>query len=136
VIHFVGHAVSDSRSEAALLVAREAGSGRLSAREIAGMRLRRTRVVVLAACSTGRGQERSGEGNISIARAFLAAGVPSVIATLWPIAEDPAAEFFPRLHRYVADGLPAAEALQRAQLDAIRSRAAPSTWAAVELFGS
>lgn len=137
VIHFVGHAVSDARLHAALVTTRRNGSdGRLDVREIAAMQLRRTRVVVLAACSTGRGQERSGEGNISIARAFLAAGVPSVVATLWPIDEGPATEFFPLLHRYVAGGLPPAEALRRAQLDAIRNRRPPNMWAAVQVYGT
>jgi CHAT domain-containing protein/tetratricopeptide (TPR) repeat protein len=137
VIHFVGHGVSDPLSGPALVTARkDASDGLLDAREIAAMRLRRTRVVVLAACSTARGPERSGEGNISVARAFLAAGVPSVVATLWPIEDDPATEFFPRLHRYVADGLPPAEALRRAQLDAIRGHLAPGMWAAVQVLGS
>jgi CHAT domain-containing protein/tetratricopeptide (TPR) repeat protein len=137
VIHFVGHAVSNARFPAALMTARRDGSdGRIDVREIAAMQLHRTRVVVLAACSTARGQERSGEGNISIARAFLAAGVPSVVGTLWPIDEGPAAEFFPRLHRYFTDGLPLAEALRRAQLEAIRNDDAPKMWAAVQIFGS
>lgn len=137
VIHFVGHAVFDERFHAALVTRlRDGSDGRLDVHQIAAMRLQRTRVVVLAACSTGRGEERAGEGNISLARAFLAAGVPSVVATLWPIDEGPATEFFSHLHRYVADGLPPAEALRRAQLDAIRSRRAPNMWAAVEVFGS
>jgi CHAT domain-containing protein len=137
VIHFVGHAVFDERFHSALLTMQRDGSdGRLDVHEIAAMRLRRTRVVVLAACSTGRGEERAGEGNISLARAFLAAGVPSVVATLWPIDEGTATEFFSTLHRYIAEGLPPTEALRRTQLDAIRSRRVPNMWAAVEVLGS
>ncbi len=137
VIHFVGHAVSDPRFHAALVTARLDGSvGRLDVHEIAAMQLRHTRMVVLAACSTGNGEERLGEGNISLARAFLAAGVPSVVATLWPIDEGLASEFFPRIHRYVAEGLSPPEALRHAQLDEIRSHRVPNMWAAVEVFGS
>lgn len=137
VIHFIGHAIGGDGLWPALMMRNGNGDGRLDVRAIAAMRLRRTRVVVLAACSTAIGEERAGEGNISVARAFLAAGVPSVVATLWPIDDEPAADFFPRLHRYLASGVSPAEALRLAQLEAIRSRGAPpSLWAAVQVIGS
>ncbi|HYC87806.1 MAG TPA: CHAT domain-containing protein [Thermoanaerobaculia bacterium] len=137
IIHFVGHAdIPGSGSEGALVASRGA-NGRLDVRSIATLRLPRTRVVVLAACGTARGQQRAGEATLSIARAFLAAGAPSVVATLWPIDDDPAAEFFPRLHRYLADGLTPAEAVRATQLEWIRRRdAPPGLWAAVQIIGS
>ena len=98
---------------------------------------RHTRVVVLAACSSARGEERAGEGGISVARAFLAAGVPNVIATLWPIDDAAAADFFPRVHRHLAAGVAPAEALRAAQLECIQRREAPlGIWAAVQILGS
>lgn len=137
VIHFVGHAVPDERRHAALITAEGADSdGRLNVTEISMMRLPQTRVVVLAACSTAAGEERPGEGNISVARAFLTAGVPSVVATLWPIEDEPAAQFFPELHRHLARGVAPPEALRLAQLESIRGRRAPpAMWAAVQLIG-
>jgi CHAT domain-containing protein len=138
VIHFVGHAVSDERRHAALITAAGADSdGRLNVTEISMMRLPQTRVVVLAACSTAAGEERPGEGNISVARAFLTAGVPSVVATLWPIEDEPAAQFFPELHHYLARGVAPAQALRLAQLESIHGRRAPpAMWAAVQVIGS
>lgn len=139
VIHFVGHSSgAESGRDAALLASRVAGeAGRLQVRDIAAMRLRRARVVVLAACSSGRGPDFPGEGAISLARAFLGAGVPSVIATLWPIEDGAAADFFPRLHQRLAAGLPAAEALRSTQLECIQRRDTPlGMWAAVQVFGS
>lgn len=138
VIHFAGHADGGEAGEAALFTAHGAdGDDRLDVREIAAMRLSRTRTVVLAACSTARGRQRAGEGTISVARAFLAAGVPSVVATLWPIEDSSAAEFFPRLHQHLARGVAPAEALRAAQLEWIhRDDAPPRMWAAVQIIGS
>jgi CHAT domain-containing protein len=139
VIHFVGHAIIPDGSNAAALVTsrRDGLEAQLDARDIAGLRLRRTSVVVLAACGTARSYGRAGEASISIARAFLAAGTSSVAATLWPIDDQPAAEFFPRLHYFLARGWPPAEALRAAQLEWIHRRdAPPGVWAAVQIIGS
>jgi CHAT domain-containing protein len=139
VIHFVGHAIiPDGSTTAALVTSRREGlDSQLDAREIATLHLRRTSVVVLAACGTARSHGRTGEASVSIARAFLGAGVSSVVATLWPIDDGPAAEFFPRLHYYLARGLPPAEALRAAQLEWVHRRdTPPRVWAAVQAIGS
>ncbi|HWW61168.1 MAG TPA: CHAT domain-containing protein [Thermoanaerobaculia bacterium] len=138
VLHFVGHSVADNGRYPALLTSMRGNArsdGHLDVREIAAMHLEQTRVVVLAACSTAAGEEQSGEGNISVARAFVAAGVPSVVATLWPIDDERAAEFFPLLHRYLTRDHSAAEALRSAQIESIHSRGAPALWAAVQVIG-
>ncbi len=137
IIHFVGHAQGDGSGDAALLTAGSGDDDRLDVREIAQMHLGQTRIVVLAACNTARGQQRPGEGTISLARAFLAAGVPSVIATLWPIEDRSAAAFFPRLHHHLARGAAPADALRATQLEWIqRYDAPPGMWAAVQIIGS
>jgi CHAT domain-containing protein len=139
VVHFVGHAVTSSNGrDAALVVSRLAGAaGRLDVRNIASMTLTRTLVVVLAACSSARGQEFAGEGSVSVTRAFLSAGVPSVVATLWPIEDGASADFFPLLHRHLAAGAAPADALRAAQLECIGRRDSPlDVWAAVQVFGS
>ncbi|HJQ41100.1 MAG TPA: CHAT domain-containing protein [Thermoanaerobaculia bacterium] len=137
VIHFAGHAEGDGTGDAALLTAGSSGDDRLDVREIAQMHLAQTRTVVLAACNTARGEQRLGEGTISVARAFLAAGVPSVVATLWPIEDRSAATFFPRLHHHLARGAAPADALRATQLEWIqRYDAPPGMWAAVQIIGS
>lgn len=138
VIHFIGHASADATRGAALLAVNSDGSeDRLDVHDISSLRLPRTRAVVLAACDTANGADRGPEGTISIARAFLASGVPSVIATLWPIDDRAAADFFPRIHRHLAGGVSAAEALRLAQIESIhRSDVPPFLWAAAQTFGS
>jgi CHAT domain-containing protein/tetratricopeptide (TPR) repeat protein len=135
VIHFAGHALSSEyRPEDTGILLSGAG-GRMSLHDIAKLQLNGDATVVLAACSTARGRVRRYEGTLSVARAFLAAGAPSVIATLWPIDDEEAAVFFPRLHERLAGGVPAAAALRAAQLEAIRDSRPPSLWAAMQTMG-
>lgn len=55
---------------------------------------------------------------ISLARPFLAAGVPLVVVSLWPVDSDSTAELMVSFHRHrKQDRLSSAEALRRAQLD-------------------
>lgn len=139
VISFAGHAVGDERGyEPASIVLRQNGrERRVRVGEIAKLRLQRTAIVVLAGCSTARGERRAAEGVISVAHGFLVAGAPSVIATLWPIPDAAAAGFFPRLHRHLAEGVAPAEALRVVQREAIRNGdVPPSMWAAVVAVGS
>lgn len=139
VIHFAGHAIGDDRGiEPASIVLRDKGhERRVGVAEIAKLHLRPASVVVLAGCNTARGERRAAEGVISVAHGFLSAGASSVVATLWPIDDQAASLFFPRLHEKLARGLSAAEALRETQLDSIRSGDVPaSLWAAVQNIGS
>jgi CHAT domain-containing protein len=139
VIHFAGHAIGDDRGiEPASIVLRDKGrERRVGVAEIARLHLRPASVVVLAGCSTARGERRAAEGVISVAHGFLSAGASSVVATLWPIDDQAASVFFPRLHERLAKGLSAAEALRQTQLESIRLGDVPaSLWAAVQNIGS
>lgn len=139
LIHFGGHGVGDERGlePASLLVRKKGHRYRLGVSEIAMLRLRPQTTVVLAGCSTARGERRAAEGVISVAHGFLAAGAASVIATQWPIDDADAARFFPRLHHALARGLAPAEALRETQLESIRrGDLPPSLWAAIQDIGS
>jgi CHAT domain-containing protein len=135
MIHFAGHALSSEyrpEDTALLLAGRD---GRLRIAEIARLPLGHCGAVVLSACSTARGKSRQFEGNLSVARAFLAAGVQAVVATSWPIDDADAAEFFPRVHAHLVRGASAAEAVRAAQIESIQSQKSPSLWAAVQVMG-
>ena len=51
----------------------------------------RGRLVVLSACESAGGSVLSGEGPLSLARAFFAGGAGAVVATRWPLRDDDAA---------------------------------------------
>lgn len=139
VLHFGGHAIGDESGlqPASIVLERNGREHRVSASEISRLRLRPSAVVVLAGCNTARGERRAAEGVSSVAHGFLSAGAASVIATLWPIDDRDAARFFPRVHRRLAAGMSAAEALRGAQLESIQRGDVPtSLWAAVQNMGS
>jgi CHAT domain-containing protein len=97
------------------------------------------RLVVLSACQT-RGEEYlGGEGAIGVSRPFEAAGIPLVVASLWPVVTDATSDLMVNFHRERKQaGRPTAEALRAAQLEFI-SRAGdyshPYYWAAFILVG-
>ncbi len=143
-IHFAGHAVIDSRnmllSKLALAPSAAGGPGALTAREIYSLDLRNTRLVVLAACDTGLEYVPGSEGATSLARAFLAAGAPTVVASLWDIDDRPTAALFAAFYRNLFAGDNPAEALRKAQLELLHSRReadrSPAAWGAFEVIGA
>jgi CHAT domain-containing protein/Tfp pilus assembly protein PilF len=128
VIHIASHYVADEQHpmRSKLLLAREPGqsdqshepSGTLQAYEIYRRKLPRARLVVLSACQTGVERYYNGEGMIGMSRVFLAAGVPLVVASLWPVDSSATKELMVRFHEYRrSQRLSTAAALRKAQLD-------------------
>jgi CHAT domain-containing protein len=111
--------------------------GLLYLNELYGMKLPRTRLVVLSACQTGLGQYYRGEGIVSLVRPLLAAGVPTVVASLWPVDSKATSELMIEFHKQrKVNALQASEALRRAQLALARSYKSPYYWAPFILVGS
>jgi CHAT domain-containing protein/cytochrome c-type biogenesis protein CcmH/NrfG len=119
VIHFAGHYVADERTpmRSRLLLAANAKSGdSLTAAEVFGKRLSQVRLVVLSACQTELERSDNGEGMIGIARTFLAAGAPLVVASQWPVDSGATADLMITFHRLrKLKGLNTADALRGAQ---------------------
>ncbi|HSM51300.1 MAG TPA: CHAT domain-containing protein [Thermoanaerobaculia bacterium] len=117
--HFACHAVVDEALplDSALVLAPAAGDGGLlQAWEIAEQLRLGSDLVVLSACETARGGARGGEGILGLVRAFQVAGARSVLASLWRVDDEATAELMTRFHRELAAGVPADEALRRAQV--------------------
>lgn len=115
-VHFAGHYVANSKSPtlSRLLLA---GSD-LQVGEIAPKALTRVRLLILSACETGVEKFYRGEGMTGAARAFLAAGVPLVVASQWSVESEATAELMIKFHRYrKQQKLPTAAALRQAQID-------------------
>jgi len=142
ILHFAGHAVVGRNAPqlSHLVLAAEGRSdGAVFSTEIAKWKLARTRLVILSGCNTADGKLSATEGASSLARAFFAAGVPAVVASLWAIEDDDTADFFIAFHRRLVQGEPAAVALRETQIKWLgdgRSPARPvRSWAAFQLFG-
>ncbi len=109
-------------------------NGFLTAKEILGLKLNNTELVVLSACDTGRGRI-TGEGVVGLSRAFIAAGVPSVIVSLWSIPDAPTASLMTEFYRQLQQKPDKAQALRQAMLTTQKQFPDPKDWAAFILIG-
>jgi len=112
--------------------------GLLSAYEILNLKLNAD-LVVLSACQTGVGKEIKGEGMMGLMRAFMYAGTPSVVVSLWNVNDRSAADLMVRFYRHLwkpgSEKLNKAEALRKAQLEVIGMGSKPYHWAPFILVG-
>jgi CHAT domain-containing protein len=94
-------------------------------------------LVTLSACSMARGPISAADEITSPARAFLAAGVPTVIASQWPVDDDSAFALMQPFYRELAAGISPAHALgdaQRAMLHGPANFQHPGRWAAFAAY--
>lgn len=143
-IHFATHGVVNqevpSLSSIVLSLVDRAGrprDGFLMLPDIYDMTLNAD-VVVLSGCQTALGKPVRGEGPIGLARAFMYAGVPRVVASLWPVDDLATSELMKRFYRrMLVDRLTPASALRAAQreLAATRRWRSPYFWAPFVLQG-
>jgi len=138
VLHFATHAVTDETNpdrSGVLLAPGAAGQdGLLQIREIVDLNLD-GRIVVLSACSSNTGPLLRGEGVMSLARAFFQAGAHTVVASLWRLRDDEAADLFDRFYRHLGRGISVAAALQAAQGELIAEGAPAAAWAGLVVLG-
>ena len=113
--------------------------GVLYLNELYGLRLPHTRLVILSACQSGLGQYYKGEGIVSLVRPFLASGVPTVVASLWPVDSRATSELMIAFHtRRKLNNRKTGEALHDAQLKLIQSEQFrhPLYWAPFIVVGA
>ena len=93
-------------------------------------------VVALTACQSGLGKELSGEGVMSMGRAFQYAGAKSVLMSLWEVEEKSAVTLAENFFRYRKEGKTKLESLKLAR-DDIRNAGYkhPFFWSAFILVG-
>jgi CHAT domain-containing protein/tetratricopeptide (TPR) repeat protein len=124
VIHFATHGiVRDSNPLASFLAlgtaGDDSGDGQLTADKIYELDLDAS-LIVLSACRSGGGV-LTGDGIAGLARAFFYAGTPSVIVSVWDVADQPTNRLLPAFYRHWLNGADKASALRAAQLSLIRS---------------
>jgi CHAT domain-containing protein len=96
-------------------------------------------LVVLSACQTALGKETRGEGMVGLTRGFMYAGAARVVASLWSLDDQRAAELMVRFYKRMLgpQRMPAAAALRAAQIEMWKDQRwrAPYFWAAFALQG-
>jgi CHAT domain-containing protein len=111
----------------------------LTARDVLALDLRGPRLVVLTACRAAvAGAE--GEGTWTLAHAFLAAGVTTVVANLWEVDDRAGERLAVAFHRHLTAGAAPAAALRAAQLEMLASPDPrdrdPAAWAGFRVVGA
>ena len=108
----------------------------LTAREVFGMRLK-AGLVTLSACQTGLNERRPGDELIGLTRAFMYAGSPSLVVSLWSVDADSTHKLMVEFYQRLRNGLDKATALQEAQ-KSIKKKSIysnPYYWAPFILIG-
>ena len=107
--------------------------GLLTASEIFDLDLR-AELVVLSACNTGRG-DITGDGIVGLSRSLIAAGVPSVVVSLWAVPDQSTSELMIEFYQQLQQQSDKAQALRQAMLTTLQRYPRPQNWAAFTLIG-
>jgi CHAT domain-containing protein len=136
ILHFAVHGElneNDPLGSALLLAAEGKGDGKLKVGEIFSLNLKAD-AVVLSACETGLGKLSNGDELVGLTRAFIYAGTPSVIATLWKVNDRASYELMREFYTNLKT-MKKSEALRQAQLKTMTEFPQPFYWAAYGLTG-
>jgi len=102
----------------------EKDDGKLTVSEIFDMEIK-ANLVTLSACETGLvrgegGDFPQGDDLVGLSRAFIHAGAPAVIASLWMVSDESTVELMRAFYRNLKS-MSKSEALRKAQLDLMKS---------------
>lgn len=107
--------------------------GFLTSGEIVDLKLN-AELAVLSACETGRGRNTS-EGILGLSRSFIAAGVPSVVVSLWAVNDKSTSDLMTKFYENLQQYPDKAQALRQAMLTTMKKYPSPRHWAAFTLIG-
>ncbi|MGD1936205.1 MAG: CHAT domain-containing protein [Cyanophyceae cyanobacterium] len=140
ILHFATHGIvpnsdRDAESSWLALADTDAGGedGKLTLTEIFNSTLN-AQLAVLSACNTNSG-EVTGEGVLGLARAFLKAGIPAVVASLWQVPDQSTQILMEAFYQELLAGETYANALRTAQLKVRAQSPNPRDWAAFMVIG-
>lgn len=137
VVNIFSHARADTTDNEPVLFMHDST---ISLSELQLLHHTATKLAVLSACQTSVGKSAKGEGVLSLARGFAAAGIPAVAATLWKADEQSIYEITKKFNEYISKGMNKDEALQKAKLDFMQNndkgKQLPYYWANMILAGN
>jgi tetratricopeptide (TPR) repeat protein len=108
--------------------------GALTARDVYELDLA-CQLAVLSACETGVSAVAPGDELMGLVRGFFAAGVPSLLVSLWMVDDAATATLMADVYRRWLAGAGIAAALRAAQCELLRQYPHPFFWSAFALFG-
>jgi CHAT domain-containing protein len=144
LVHFAGHGIGEGESPADSALVFAAGAdgtaSSLPAWRIAETDWTGTRLVVLSSCQGVQSGAVGRQVLTGLASAFLSGGVPTLVASPEPVADQVTRAFMRHFHDALGAGERPAQALRTAQLQMIRSpyaeRNQPKSWATWIVLGA
>ena len=137
IIHLATH--GHSRLDAPNFSYIRLADGQLNAIDAFNLNLEGCELVTLSGCETGMSLSGGGDEQLGLGRAFLAAGAPSLVMSLWPVEDNATNELMQAFYQHLLDGDTKVQALRAAQCRLLRSAspayAHPYFWAAFRLVG-
>jgi CHAT domain-containing protein/uncharacterized protein HemY len=139
LLHFACHGTFDSDHPlySALLLSPDANDdGRLEVGEIFNLNLKPAYLVTLSACQTKLGGINRGDEIVGLSRAFIYAGTPSIVASLWKVDDQSTAQFMAIFYRALKthDKIDALDIARKEMMSKYGKRH-PCYWAAFVLIG-
>ncbi|MBN1571784.1 MAG: CHAT domain-containing protein [Deltaproteobacteria bacterium] len=140
IIHLACHGKFKGESplsSALYLTGDRENDGLLMVNELFGLNLKNASLVVLSACETGLSQIMRGDELIGLSRGFIYAGTPSLVVTLWEVADNSTALFMIELYENLKTGMDKPTALRKAQLSlkSAEKFSHPFYWAPFVIMG-
>jgi CHAT domain-containing protein len=139
ILHLIAHFEIDRKNPMASRILLSRGEkGEESPLDLAGvyrLSLRKTDLVVLSGCQSQTGKRTRGDDIIGLSQAFLYAGSPSVVASLWSVDDDATKLLMVSFYSGLRRGTSKTDALRLAQIEVRRKYPSPFYWAAFVLNG-
>jgi CHAT domain-containing protein len=138
LIHIAAHGQFNSAQPlfSRLVLAADSDSdGSLSVADVYGLDLKQAVLVTLSACQTQVGAQSRGDDIVGLARAFIYAGSPTVIASLWSVDDQATGMLMTAFYKHLRQGKSKAASLRAAQAETRARYAHPYYWSAFVLTG-
>ena len=110
--------------------------GSLTVNEVYGLDLQKAALVVLSACQTQVSAQSRGDDLVGLTQAFIYAGAPTVIASLWKVEDKSTNDLMQAFYRNLYNGMYKGEALRAAQKETRGHYQSMRNWAAFVLVGT
>jgi CHAT domain-containing protein/tetratricopeptide (TPR) repeat protein len=131
-LHIAAHGVF--RSDNPLFSSLRLGDGWLNMMDVFNLTLG-AELTTLSACETGRGALYGGDELVGLSQAFLSAGTPSLVVSLWRVHDRSTTRFMEQFYQGLLDGRSRPDALRRAGLRVREEYPHPYYWAPFILMG-
>jgi len=131
IVHYNGHAMAVGNGAELVLGPKQL----MGPEELANAPLGSTQLVVLAACSSGRGARDGLMDPKNLVHSIFRSGVPMVVASQWNVDSESTSELMVSFYRHMAAQSPVPTAMLQARREILKKNSHPYYWAGFMVTG-